>query len=190
MFGYIKTKDLYSYSEYKPEKCELPKEYKLKDLGEVWDQGSKGSCVSCSISEMYNFYQISHGKKLDIPFTYMYDKRADKSLDGMQPVEGFKILKEEGRIKVFSRISTLDSLKHSILSNGPALIALIVKDTNRNDFWNGGQLNAGHAVSVIGYSKDSLIIKNSWGYSYGDSGYWYLPYEDFNKVIEAWTILK
>lgn len=190
-YGYIKTDNLESYKEYNPEVCELPKEYKLKDLGEVWDQGSKGSCVSCSISEMYNFYQISHGRKLDIPYTYVYDKRSDKSLDGMQPAEGFKILSDEGRIKMFSRISTLNSLKQSILANGPALIAMTVRDTDRTDFWNGPTAqNIGHAVAVVGYNQDSLIIKNSWGYSYGEYGYWYLPFNDFQVVKEAWTIIK
>ena len=188
-YGYVKTENLESYQEYKPEKCELPREYKLKDFGEVWDQGNEGSCVSCSISEMYNFYQVSHGKTLDIPFTYMYDKRADKSLDGMQPAEGFKILKDEGRIQVFSRISTLDSLKQSILANGPALIAMIAKSSD-NSFWHGSEVLGGHAIAVVGYTKDSLIIKNSWGYSYGESGYWYLPFDEFNVVREAWTILK
>lgn len=57
-YGYIKTENLESYSEYKPQPITLPAEYKLKDIGKVWDQGSVGSCVSHSIAEMYNFYQL------------------------------------------------------------------------------------------------------------------------------------
>ena len=49
-YGYIKTENLESYSEYKPQPITLPAEYKLKDIGKVWDQGSVGSCVSHSIA--------------------------------------------------------------------------------------------------------------------------------------------
>lgn len=189
MFGYIESSNIEKYSMFSSSGTStIPNSYKLKDLGEVWDQGSKGSCVSCSISEMYNFYQISHNKTLDIPFDYLYDKREDKSIDGMMPTEGFEILKKEGKINTFSRIGTLHSLKESIIVNGPALIALIAK-SNESNFWNGPEILGGHAVSVVGYDEEYLIIKNSWGITYGDMGYWYLPYSDFNKVREAWTII-
>lgn len=189
-YGFIKTKNLENYQEYSPGVSpNLPAEYKLKDIGKVWDQGSYGSCVSHSIAEMYNFYQLSHGKTLDVRPDWLYKLRADKTIDGMMPSEGFEIMKSAGNINTFSRISTLDSLKQAIISNGPVLIAVMVRDGDRDDFWNGSDNLGGHAISVVGYTRDGLIIKNSWGYQYGDSGFSEMMYEDFGKVLEAWTII-
>lgn len=44
-------------------------------------------------------------------------------------------------------------------------------------------VQGGHAVLVVGYddSKQWFIVRNSWGDSWGDKGYFYLPYEFFNK---------
>lgn len=39
-------------------------------------------------------------------------------------------------------------------------------------------LLGGHAVMVVGYddTKEHFIVRNSWGASWGDKGYFYLPY--------------
>lgn len=189
-YGYVKTENLESFPEYKGQvNIKLPDEYKLKDIGPVWNQGSVGSCVSHAISEMLWFYQMSHGKKLTEKPDWLYYKRADKSIDGMMPSEGFGLLIREEKINTFSRISTLDSLKQSIITNGPALIAVIVRSEERDDFWNGGENLGGHAISVVGYTSTGLIIKNSWGYQYGDGGFSEMMYDDFGKIREAWTII-
>lgn len=190
-YGYIKTKNLENYQEYSPGVIpNLPGKYKLKDIGEVWDQGNHGSCVSHSIAEMYNFYQLSHGKSLDVRPDWLYHLREDKTIDGMMPSEGFKIMKSAGDIKTFSRVPNLLSLKQSIIANGPALIAVVVRDEGRDDFWNGSDNLGGHAISVVGYDSEGLIIKNSWGRQYGNNGFYVIPYEDFKRVLEAWTIIE
>jgi C1A family cysteine protease len=37
----------------------------------------------------------------------------------------------------------------------------------------------GHAVLAVGYSdpKGHVIVRNSWGPSWGDAGYFYMPYQ-------------
>jgi hypothetical protein len=47
----------------------------------------------------------------------------------------------------------------------------------------------GHAVLVVGYDADALIVRNSWGPDWGLDGYAYLPdaYVDaFGVVARAW----
>lgn len=149
---------------YAAPKIELPKRYELREQLRVYDQGSKGSCVSCTVAEMYNFYFKSKGREPSIGFEYLYDQRSDKTIDGMMPREAFEILKGEHRVEVFARIGSLDALKKSVLTNGAALIAMNVFSYN-DDFWNGDEFMGGHAVAVVGYDETGLIIKNSWGTS-------------------------
>jgi C1A family cysteine protease len=58
------------------------------------------------------------------------------------------------------------------------------------EFWNDRRMDfqGGHAVSIVGYNDEGFILRNSWGRTYGDNGYSVIPYEDFNKFMEIWTI--
>ncbi|MEO6405565.1 MAG: C1 family peptidase [Ferruginibacter sp.] len=42
-----------------------------------------------------------------------------------------------------------------------------------------GRAVDGHAVAIVGYTKDGFIIQNSWGKSWGHKGFAVLPYEDW-----------
>jgi len=50
----------------------------------------------------------------------------------------------------------------------------------------------GHAVMAVGYddNKKLIMIRNSWGTSWGRSGYGYLPYDYINKGLadDFWTL--
>jgi len=51
----------------------------------------------------------------------------------------------------------------------------------------------GHAVLAVGYddTKQALIVRNSWGKSWGQNGYFYLPYgyvTEANYSADYWTI--
>lgn len=51
----------------------------------------------------------------------------------------------------------------------------------------------GHALMVVGYddSKNSFLVRNSWGENWGISGYCYIPYEYItnpNLASDFWTI--
>lgn len=51
----------------------------------------------------------------------------------------------------------------------------------------------GHAMLVVGYFEDSrhFIVRNSWGSSWGDAGYCYMPYHyllDPDLAWDFWTI--
>lgn len=55
------------------------------------------------------------------------------------------------------------------------------------------ELLGGHAVLVVGYEHNRFIVRNSWGTSWGDRGYFYLPEEylsDPKLSSDFWTLLK
>jgi C1A family cysteine protease len=43
----------------------------------------------------------------------------------------------------------------------------------------GESVVGGHAVLAVGYSdaKRHVIVRNSWGPTWGDQGYFYMPYQ-------------
>uniref|UniRef100_A0A6A7FZX3 Xylellain. Cysteine peptidase. MEROPS family C01A n=1 Tax=Hirondellea gigas TaxID=1518452 RepID=A0A6A7FZX3_9CRUS len=45
----------------------------------------------------------------------------------------------------------------------------------------------GHAVAVVGFNEEErvFIIRNSWGGSWGDSGYFYMPYDFISNPDEC-----
>lgn len=156
----------------------------------VVDQGQEGSCVSQTIYELYGFYcKNILNKENDINPTYVYYKRDNKNEEGMTCRNAFEILQGEGKIGSFAKINNLESVKHAVLTNGGVLLAVKVYDSSKNDFWEGRKLEGGHAICLLGFDKDYLYFKNSWGNSYGKNGRWKFPIKEFNnKVYEAWTI--
>lgn len=48
----------------------------------------------------------------------------------------------------------------------------------------------GHAIIAVGWTKDKLWVRNSWGAGYGLNGYFYIPFDEFNKhnIWNAWIL--
>jgi C1A family cysteine protease len=52
----------------------------------------------------------------------------------------------------------------------------------------------GHALCFVGYddAREVFIVKNSWGASWGDNGYGYIPYsivKDTTLAMDFWAIV-
>ena len=49
----------------------------------------------------------------------------------------------------------------------------------------------GHAVTCVGWTYKKLWFKNSWGAGWGDSGYFYIPFDEFDKysLWDCWIVL-
>jgi C1A family cysteine protease len=47
----------------------------------------------------------------------------------------------------------------------------------------------GHAFSVVGYTEDAFILRNSWGETWGKQGYCHFPFADFGQQWEIWSVL-
>jgi len=75
----------------------------------------------------------------------------------------------------------LDHWRSWIANNGPILTRLGVDRTWDRATTTGGHLDAyrpdtvrgGHAVCLVGYTRDHFIVRNSWGTTWGDKGFAY-----------------
>ena len=95
-------------------------------------------------------------------------------------------------IKSYAKIYEIDSLKNSLFENGPCLITFPVYNYS-SELWKKSTpeetLKGGHAMTVVGYTNDSFIIRNSWGNNWGFDGYCYYKFTDWNTHWEIWTTI-
>lgn len=110
------------------------------------------------------------------------------------------------KINAYHRVNNLDELKIALADGQPVVIGFEVYDSfESEDVAKTGivpmpaddqALLGGHAVCAVGYSEKPLdgmnegyvIVRNSWGSSWADGGYCYMPYSVFNKlVMDMWT---
>lgn len=209
-YGYIASKidGTESIIDNMPEyqSLDIPKEYSYaKYMPLVKDQGNTFKCVPYSISSIVEWKHIVSGdKKYNFSIDYIFENRENKSLNGMSIKEALNKMKKHGyvsdkeysaniaphnKIDFYGRLVSYIFMQRSLVANGPFVMALPVYNSMANDFWNGQKLEGGHAVCCVGYNNEGLIILNSWGFSYGNRGYWILPYKDIDKIYEAWAII-
>jgi C1A family cysteine protease len=100
---------------------------------------------------------------------------------------------------------TSDTLRYSLATDFPVVIGFTVYESFESAEVAstglmpmpviGEQVMGGHAVLVVGYDdlKKVYIVRNSWGTGWGDSGYFYMPYDYVSTpglVSDMWQIQK
>ena len=216
MFGFTPTQFDGTEIEYTPREWksfELPAEYSfLKYMPPVIDQGAEPICVPSSLSTWLNWKLnsgINGGEEIDngIRLRDIYKegrKYEEEELtagdEGMTFKAALKYLRKEGaksdkgeiKIKYYAVVNSHLHLRSALFMNGPCFGALPVYNSERNEFWNPdfGALEGYHAVALVGYTENGIILRNSWGKGYGRNGYWEIPYLDTKRFIEIWTIIQ
>jgi C1A family cysteine protease len=100
----------------------------------------------------------------------------------------------------------LDQLKACLISGYPVAFGFVVYEnfeseqvalTGKVPMPNtiSEKILGGHAVAIVGFddNKKVFIVRNSWGDTWGDKGYFYMPYDYvLNKDLanDFWTIKK
>lgn len=169
----------------------LPDEYRVKmGVRPVLNQGSTGCCASVAITDIANYSMLMRQDPFSkIRFDKLYHLRNNKSIDGMSMREAIEIYDSSFYEITYAKVNNLFAFKVAIITNGPIAIGLPVKSDYDDVFWRGDKKRRiGHAVVLEGWNKQGFILKNSWGYSYANSGYITLPYEDVDSIYECWTI--
>ena len=103
----------------------------------------------------------------------------------------------------YSRVGVnLTSIKTSLAVKIPVVVGLILYESFESGAvaesglvpmpQRGEQPVGGHAILICGYDDASkrLIVRNSWGPSWGDRGYFHLPYDYITPdlVSDLWAI--
>lgn len=107
------------------------------------------------------------------------------------------------QIKSYYRLNTPAEMKHTLSSGFPFVFGFAVYESFESDDVartgivpmpeDDERMLGGHAVMAVGFDDDKqqFIIRNSWGESWGDKGYFYLPYKYLsNRSLSSdfWTI--
>ncbi len=89
--------------------------------------------------------------------------------------------------------ATVNNLKNMIYSYGPVAVSMNVPENGSFDAYSGGVYHytggwfdpyySGHAVTAVGWdntkgSYGAFLVKNSWGTGWGESGYFWISYQD------------
>lgn len=102
----------------------------------------------------------------------------------------------------YARVSqTLDDMRACLSAGLPFVFGFTVYDSFYNltetgemsmPTW-GDSIVGGHAVLCVGYDdeRQMFVVRNSWGDSWGDNGYFYMPYaylSDPNLASDLWVM--
>lgn len=123
---------------------------------------------------------------------------------GLVKLKESHFLQVAGRLKVKAyfnlcdpQAGKLDRFKEWLAYHGPILTRLRV-DPNWNNVGPDGHLrtydkkraNGGHAVSIVGYTPEYFIIRNSWGTGWGHKGFAYASHQYVTDAFhEAYGIV-
>jgi C1A family cysteine protease len=112
--------------------------------------------------------------------------------------------KDAGAYKIaeYHRVIDFVSMQAALAAGQPVAIGIDVYASFESDTVaktgkvpmpkRGEKLLGGHAVLAVGYKKIGrtmyAIVRNSWGDTWGDKGYFYLPQKFFDKYVsDMWT---
>jgi hypothetical protein len=108
--------------------------------------------------------------------------------------EAMGYLKHKGlnnqKIKSYALVPSAEVLKRCLIMFGPVAAGFPVYASSEPYFWRKGMgFQGGHCVTIVGYTPEGFIIRNSWGKNWMNKGHIIIPYKEYDEsVFEAWTM--
>ena len=111
-------------------------------------------------------------------YPYIGDKRSQECYFDNNTVVEAKV-KSYTMIIAENEILAEETLAKAVLDNGPVSAAV---DASGFQHYKGGKFYKkdcsstflSHAITIVGFTPDYWIVKNSWGTQWGDDGYIYM----------------
>jgi hypothetical protein len=126
-----------------------------------------------------------------LPYEGRYPPINSPSLDAYENAKNYKI-------SAYAQVGvTKEEIKRALYQNGPLCIGIKVYQSFMNTGIDGivqfpsGKELGGHALTVVGYTKLGMLIKNSWSVQWGNKGYCVIPWAVWEQINmgEAWSIV-
>jgi hypothetical protein len=184
----------------------------------VFDQGDQGSCAACAGTAMRQWQEYNDTRLLKkLSEQFVYNNREDLSEEGMYMQNLMKILLKRGiclnefctygdldtpspqaykdalkrLTQGYARVDSVEELKLALYTKGPCVVAVPVYNYGKRMWFQraGDTFLGGHAMSVVGWTKDGFIIRNSWGDDWESNGYTIMPFADFSLAWEVWSTI-
>jgi C1A family cysteine protease len=144
----------------------------LKSLSEQqFVDCDKSGSAGCQGGDMATAFQWAENQALASEDSYPYTAR-----DGSCKSSGFTTAIPQGGVTGYKSVGQSTADLKSALNLGPVSVA-IEADQMAFQMYSGGVLKSGcgtnldHGVLAVGYTADAFKVKNSWGSSWGSSGY-------------------
>lgn len=94
------------------------------------------------------------------------------------------------RIGAYYKLNNTNEIKTALMRDGVVVASMNTYEGAKLDdyiyTYDKNAEHGRHCILIIGWNADGWLVQNSWGYFYGDSGRFYLPFDfEFN---EAWGV--
>lgn len=126
------------------------------------------------------------GTPLEEDYPYLGEDNAAK-----KPSSDLYEKAKQHKIGNYARITTKDGLKKALYEVGACYLLLPLYNKSA-EFWrkkSGEKCIGGHAVTVIGFTREGFLLQNSWGNKWNDTGCALYPFDDWHDGLECWVSL-
>lgn len=146
-------------------------------------------------------YALKVLQKEGVPTESCWPYQPYNSLEGRgSPTWYAKIVARWGKVSTYARVESVPQMRESIHLHGPLLIGVICFEGIFNPTENGvipvpktgAREMGGHAMLIVGYDDNlkAFRVRNSWGATWADNGYGWLPYAYVDKyMIDVWSVV-
>lgn len=137
--------------------------------------GCNSNEYGCGGGEMDSAdYLVNPGLALDKDFPYQGDNSCKSNLKTAAKAQSWAYVGAE------DRAPTTDEIKSALVAHGSIFVTVAAG----GDDWGGqatmtdcGSTGIDHMVEIVGWNEQGQwIMRNSWGTSWGDNGFAYMPY--------------